>query len=234
MGLLDHMKSLAGIEEWDFSDRRGTLRIPCHLNARLGDDEQTEVEVVDIGLRGMRLLVKGKIRKGSTFELHPHNGEGGPVSCKIEWKKKHSDGFLTGVSFQDSESSLSSSWLFQELKAIGLESVQTEQRRSGVRVICRTPAKLKQDQEKREVLLVDLGLGGALVELDGEPIKAGDKVRLEFGPQNELPRVVVNCEVVTTYKRDKPRAGLRIDSFFDGGVTDIERYLSHYFALANE
>ena len=35
------MKSLAGIEEWDFSDRRGTLRIPCHLNARLGDDEVT-------------------------------------------------------------------------------------------------------------------------------------------------------------------------------------------------
>jgi len=234
MGLLDHMKSLAGIEEWDFSDRRGTLRIPCHLNARLGDDEQTEVEVVDIGLRGMRLLVKGKIRKGSTFELHPQSGQGKPVNCKIEWKKKHSQGFLTGVSFQDDKSALSSSWLFQELKAIGLEAVQTEQRRTGVRVICRTPARIRHEENKREVVLVDLGLGGALIELEGEPLKKADNVRLEFGPMDELPRLALNCEVVATYKRDKPRAGLRIDTFFDGGVTDIERYLSHYFALAQE
>jgi len=227
VGLLDHMKSLAGIEEWDFSDRRGTLRIPCELQARLSDD--TEVRIVDIGLRGMRLLINGKVRKGTNVELLPCQGEGGAVHCKIEWKKKHPGGFLTGVSFTDDEATLSRSWLFHEMKAIGMEAVQTEQRRTGVRVICRTPALLKQGSEKREVLLVDLGLGGALIEYEGDSIKKGEKVRLEFGPVEDLTRVVVDCEAVVTYKREKPRAGLRIDTFFVGGVTDIERYLNHYF-----
>ena len=120
------------------------------------------------------------------------------------------------------------------MKQIGLEAVNTDQRRSGVRVICNTPAKLKHGKEKLEVTMIDVGLGGALVECDGEPLKKGDRVRLEFGPLQDLPRVVVNCEVVTTYKRDIPRFGLRIDSFFDGGVTDIEQYLTHFFALAEE
>jgi hypothetical protein len=235
MGLLDHMKSLAGIEEWDFSDRRGTLRIPCRLEARLsvgGDD--VDVEIVDIGLRGMRLIIKGKIRKGSVAELHPRNGKGHPVQCKIQWKQKTSGDFLSGVSFEDSKEALSKSWLFEEMKAIGMESVKTQQQRSGVRVICNTPAKLKLGKDKREVVMIDVGLGGALIESDGEPLKKGEKVRLEFGPLEEIPRVVVNCEVVATYKRDVPRFGLRIDTFYDGGVTDIEHYLTHFFALANE
>lgn len=228
------MKSLAGIEVWDFSDRRGTLRIPCELQAKLSKDGDPDVQIVDIGLRGLRLTVNGKIRKGTNIELYPVQGSGGPVHCKIEWKKKQSDGFLTGVSFTDDKDALSNSWLFHEMKAIGLEAVETEQRRSGVRVICRTPARLKIGSEKRDVLMVDLGLGGALIEFEGEQLKKGDKVRLEFGPVEELVRVVVDCEVVTTYKREKPRVGLRIEGFFDGGVTDIERYLNHYFALPVE
>jgi PilZ domain-containing protein len=233
MGLLDHMKSLAGIEEWDFSDRRGTLRIPCQLQARLRTSgDEVEAVVVDIGLRGLCLLIKGKIRKGSVVELLPRNSSEQPVNCKIQWKKKHSDGFLSGVSFQDDKESLSRSWLFEEVKAIGHEAVETEQRRSGVRVICNTPAKLKLGTEKREVAMIDLGLGGALIESAGDPFKTGDKVRLEFGPLEDLPRVAVNCEVVATYKRELPRYGLRIDTFFDGGVTDIEQYLSHFFAPA--
>ena len=235
MGLLDHMKSLAGIEEWDFSDRRGTLRIPCQLQARLvNDKKEIDVEIVDIGLRGMRLLLKGKVRKGSVVELHPKQGQGGPVSCKIEWKKKTSGDFLSGASFQDDQKALSESWLFEELKAIGMEAVNTQQRRSGVRVICNTPATLKQGNQKREVTMVDLGLGGALIEDDGEPLSKGDKVRLIYGPLDDMPRIAVNCEVVTTYKREVPRYGLRIDTFFDGGVTDIERYLTHFFSLANQ
>ena len=235
MGLLDHMKSLAGIEEWDFSDRRGTLRIPCRLEARLRTSgEEVEADVVDIGLRGLCLLIKGKVRKGSVVDLLPRQSEEQPVKCKIQWKKKHSDGFLSGVSFQDDKESLSRSWLFEEVKAIGLEAVETEQRRSGVRVICNTPAQLKHGNERREVSMVDVGLGGALIESDGETLKSGDKVRLEFGPLEELPRVAVNCEVVTTYKREPPRYGLRIDTFFDGGVTDIEQYLTHFFTPATD
>lgn len=235
MGLLDHMKSLAGIEEWDFSDRRGTLRIPCNLEARLTHEgSDIEAEIVDIGLRGLRLILKGKVRKGSVVELHPKQGQRRPVSCKIEWKSKTSDGFLSGASFQNDSKALSESWLLDEVKAIGAEAVKTQQKRSGVRVICNTPAKLKHGQEKRDVVMVDLGLGGALIESDGEALKKGDAVRLEYGPIEDLPRVVLNCEVVATYKREIPRYGLRIDTFFQGGITDIERYLSHFFAPSTE
>ena len=120
MGLLNLLKSLAGIDEWDFSDRRSALRIPCQLDGQFlkKDGQVIDVKIVDIGLRGLQVLVLGKLRKGSIVTLkssEPSDGDTG-VACRIEWKKKHPEGFLAGVSFQESPANLSDSWLFEELR----------------------------------------------------------------------------------------------------------------------
>jgi PilZ domain len=233
LGLLELLKSLAGIEHWDFSDRRGTLRIPCQIQGRLRKgDADVNVEIVDIGMRGLQVLVHGKVRKGSVVEIlsHDQNVESS-VKCRIEWKKEQGDGFLTGVSFQDTEDALGDSWLLKELKEIGNEAIRTEQRRSGVRVICMAEAKLKIGDTRKETLLVDLGLGGALIELESHPLSPGELVRFEFGPIDDLSRVVINSEVAVAYQRETPRYGLRFDTFFVGGVTDLERYLTYFYAL---
>lgn len=231
MGLLELLKSLAAIEEWDFSDRRASLRIPCRIEARLLDGKKSiEVEIVDIGMRGLRLLIKGKVRKGSVVSLSDAKGEGSPVSCKVEWKKESAKGLLVGASFRDTSENLSQGWLMREIRAIGEEALETEQRRSGIRIVCNFAGKLRLDDELHEVTVIDLGLGGALVAHPGGALKKGQAVRLQFGPLNDLAKVSINSEIVATYKRDIPRYGLRFDTFVNGGVTDLERYLTYFYA----
>lgn len=232
MSLLELLESLAGIEHWDFSDRRSTLRIPCGIDASLEHSGKTvPVVVEDIGLQGLRLLVLGKVRKGSIVELSAPDKPGEPVRCRIEWKREHPQGFVTGASFKDSAEQLSRSWLFQEVKSIGEEAVETKKRRRGVRVICNTSAQLKVQGEKIEINMIDLGLGGALIEGEGLEFQKGDTFRLAVGPLEELPRMVVNGSVVTVHQRELPRYGVAFDSFFEGGVTDVERYLTHFYEL---
>lgn len=232
--MLDVLKSLAGIEQWDYSDRRGSLRIPCHLKGRLEKgDSTTDVEITDISLVGIRALVLGKLRKGSTVELKPRKkkGKAKPVKCRVEWKVKQDDGWLAGLSFKDSEDTMSQSWLFQEIVAIGKEAVKTQQRREGVRVMCTAPAKLKVASDLRDAQLRDLGFGGALLECPGEQWGAGQKVRLDFGPIGDLSRVVINSEVVVSHKQKTPRYGLKFLTFHTGGVTDLERYINYFYEL---
>lgn len=231
MGLLELLKSLAGIEEWDFSDRRAALRIPCQIEAKIvGSKKESPVQIVDLGMRGLRLLFQGKVRKGSTVTLAHPKDKGNPITCKVEWKKESPQGLLVGASFQDSHEAMSQGWLLTELKAIGQEAADTQQRRAGIRIMCNCAGKLRVDGELREVTLIDLGLGGTLIAGPGDSLKTGQQVRLEFGPLKDLARVAINCEIVAAYKRDIPRYGLRFDSFFDGGVTDLERYLTYFYA----
>lgn len=234
MGLVEVIKSLAGIEEWDFSDRRGTLRIPCKLEGKLSKgDDSVDVEIVDIGLRGLRVLVLGKVRKRSVMELSPRGeSETIPVKCRIEWKKDVPEGYLTGVSFRDSEDVLAGSWLFEELRAIGTEAMETKQRRTGIRVICNAECMIRVENQRRDATLIDLGLGGALIEHDGDPLPEGLKLKFSLGPIDELSRVYINSEVVVHYDRDVPRYGLKFDTFSLGGVTDLERYLTYFYALS--
>jgi hypothetical protein len=231
LGLLELLRSLAGLERWDLSDSRSVLRIPCQIRCQIVERGGLcqQATIVDIGLRGLRLQVPGKIRKGSVVTLSSTSADGQGVHCRIEWKKPQGDGFLTGVSFRDSEEVLSRSWLIAELKAIGVEAVQTALRRRGVRVICDAPCLLISGDSRSEALMRDLGLGGSLVECAGPGLKVGDPARLDFGPVAELGKVSVSGQVVAVYDREVPRYGIRFDTFSLGGVTDLERYLTHYF-----
>ena len=217
LGLVELIKSLAGIEEWDFSDRRGTLRIPCELEARLGKaDDTVPVRIVDIGLRGLRVLVFGKVRKRAVLDLMPPEEKTGPsLSCRIEWKKKVEEGFLTGVSFRESEETLSKSWLFDELRAIGAEAIKTEQRRTGIRVICNADCMIRMENTRRNATLIDLGLGGALVECEGESLEEGQALKFSLGPLDELARVYVNARIVIAYPKLLVLNSLTLKLFFD-------------------
>lgn len=217
------------MESWKYSDRRSALRIPCDISCQIKGKagKLIEAKIVDIGLRGLRLEVPGQLRKGSQIELcSPHPGRGAVVKCRIEWKTKTADGNLAGVSFQDSEEVLARSWLIEEVKEIGSEAQQTSQRRRGVRVICDLPVRLSRDGETREGVLVDLGLGGALLECGGEPLRDKEVVRLDFGPVGEHGKVAIIAQVVVVYTRETPRYGVRFDTFKEGGVTDLDRYLA--------
>lgn len=222
------------MENWKYSDRRSALRIPCDIDCQIKDKagKLMEGKIVDIGLRGLRLVVPGQLRKGSQIELCSRTADqGAVVKCRIEWKTKAADGNQAGASFQDSEDALAHSWLIEEVKAIGSEAQQTSQRRRGVRVICDLPVRLSHAADKREGVLLDLGLGGALVECAGDPLKVKEDVRLDFGPLAELSKVAIIARVVAVYDRHTPRYGVRFDTFKDGGVTDLDRYLAH---LLNE
>ncbi len=231
MGLLEVLKSLADLKQWDYSDRRGNLRIPCQLEACLSKGKtKVDVEVIDISLVGIRVLILGKVRKGSIMELLPRGGsKKSGLKCKIEWKSEHERGWLAGVSFQETEKTMSKSWLFEELVAIGDEAVKTQQRREGIRVLCDAQVKLRYDDEIRTAQLVDLGYGGALLESEGEELTPGQKLRLDLGPIEDLCRIVLNCEVVVVHQRDPVRYGLKFETFYIGGITDVERYLDHFY-----
>lgn len=235
MSFMDALKRLVGMEKWDYGDRRERLRLKCRIEGSLERESSLiGVEIRDISITGMKLMCLGKVKKGEVAHIRGiklyNQAEHNLVKVKVEWRHKQTPGWLAGVSFLDDGKVMSKSWLFYELKSLGLKTVATKQKRESVRVKCRIPAKLFAGKESLRARIRDIGITGARVETEGNVLEVGSLVKLRFGPIEKLPQLGITAQIASVHKQSARVYGLKFSGFETGGQKELEEYLNFFSA----
>lgn len=232
--LINNLKSLIGVKAWDYTERRKAIRVPCRIDGTLQKGEGVlGSEIRNIGIGGLQIKCFGKVKKGDVVRirsLKEHlEADFNTIQCRVEWVKKETGGSLVGLSFQEKGDVLNRSWLIFELKEMGVRAKGTKQKRDSVRVNCLIPARVFQGADNRKARIRDLGPTGARVECPGDAFVKDDHISLRFGPIEHLPKIEVNCDVVSTRDFGVMHYGLSFSSFSTGSRKDLEKYMNHFF-----
>jgi hypothetical protein len=210
-------------------ERRSIVRVECKVPAILLLEEGGEMRavVVDMGPKGLRLETDKKLPKNKNIRIV--RPEGGPVLCRAVWTrpKRFSDKHLTGLEFIDSKENLKASWIKSTLQKLGFEPGRIKEKRQHIRVPSEQRAVLASmaGDELTEGVLLNLGVGGALVEV-GVAVPEKNKVILRVDPVGTLPFLEIRAVVRSARlnnRNQKHQHGLR---FEDQDNKLVKRYLS--------
>ncbi|GMU57931.1 MAG: hypothetical protein AMXMBFR33_70770 [Candidatus Xenobia bacterium] len=204
-GLLSGLKFFSlKRERADGTERRKSVRIQCYYQVVCNQGvRRFEAVVQDVGLTGLCLQSSLRLKRGQTIEVVPTSG-GNPVPCQVRWCR----GGVAGLSFELRPTELVRSWVSQLLTAVGFNEEAVYQRRTAIRASADLPVALKAaDQEMQSGRLLDLGVGGALVQVTAE-LALGQRRTLVVGPHWNLEVMRLECEVVRV---DVPDPGDRFN-----------------------
>ncbi|MBI3927441.1 MAG: PilZ domain-containing protein [Armatimonadetes bacterium] len=161
-----------------------------------GPDAPREASVINMGLGGLLLLSERLLPAGALLEIRQKDAQRGPVQVEVIWSRPRpeSNRFECGGKYRGSSEQLERSWIKPALQRLGFEAPDMYERRRFRRVRLQLEARLRLGEVAHECLVLDLGLGGALVEsrdsvradegqpvvlsiaVDGEPNLAGHLV----------------------------------------------------------
>lgn len=210
-------------------ERREIVRVECKVPVVCIFPAGGEMNgtVIDMGMRGVRLETKQKLKKGNTVRLL--RPDGGPVECLIVWTrpKRFSDDFLAGLQFIDSAENLRASWIKGTLKKLGFTPGRIKEKRKHIRVPSELRAALVSTagDELCEGTLINLGIGGALVALPVE-VPSNVKVSVRIDPVAHLKGLELPCAIRSCRKNPRSQKfehGLR---FEDQDNDTVKQYLN--------
>ena len=192
--LIEGMLSLVpGHNRNSLIERRGQIRLRCRYPVLVTCGPRSFRSLVtDVGPAGLRLKYVDRLKKGVPVSVRLADGQAAPVDCKTVWcrSRRFSSDRVAGLAFTESPERLAGSWVHPLLSELGWTDVRP-QRREWVRVAADLPVVLAGKADHR-ALLLDLGVGGALVQVDTE--LAGE-FELKLGPWGELPGLVLPARV---------------------------------------
>lgn len=207
-------------------ERREIVRVECKVPVVCIFPAGGEMKgtVVDMGMRGVRLETSKKLKKGNTVRLL--RPDGGPVECQIVWSrpKRFTDLHLAGLQFIDSAENLRASWIKGTLKKLGFTPGRIKEKRKHIRVP--SDAELRAalvstaGDEFTEGVLLNLGIGGALVSLNVE-VPASTKVSLRVDPISSLKGLELPCVIRSCHQNQRTQKfehGIRFDDQDDDQV----------------
>lgn len=197
-GLRGLIKSNAP-EDWNYTERRGLIRLDCmyEIEGRTESGKKFTGQIVDMGLKGMRLRTFEQVKAGDTLFIRylvpilevPTD----TIRCKVLWSQSRQRDFVlfAGLGYDEPETTMAHSWVKYLLKQLGFSRERLYQKRKYVRAECWVPAQLIYGgNERAEGRLYNLGVGGALIEA-AAPLEDGMPVQLLVGPYEELPAFTV-------------------------------------------
>lgn len=229
--LMDTLKDIMGLG-WDFTDRRRLLRLPCELNVQIHRGHELLLgQLKDLSISGMQLMVFGPINTGDGIRVISKNihlrAEYDSVGCKVRWRQVYGNNHLVGVAFTDVEDIMARSWVFFELKRLGLEASTAGQKRAGLRVVCKQKATLLVGDQETEVELRDLGVTGARIQTS-RSLEPEARVSLKLGPVEKLPAITLGGTVALI--REDGHFGIEFEEQALAEVRAVQRYLEYFFA----
>jgi hypothetical protein len=167
-------------------ERRNTTRVDCCYQVECGHPQGSfRASVVNMGLGGMRLLCNQELQAEDCLSLR--QADMGSLSVRVVWCRARTSGdnFECGVVYSDSLEQLENSWVKGALRRLGFEAKSLYERRRTLRARTSVDADLSLAGKVYSCTILDLGLGGALVETarpilgiqDGAPVNLA--VRIE-------------------------------------------------------
>lgn len=210
------------------NERRDTVRLRCRLDVLLWVDGVLHfATLVDVTLTGLSLEVERPLRPEQTVSL-ARDDFGHPWMGQVLWcRKQGAKSYRVGVGYPPDQEMLRSSWLQPALKQSGFEVDQPGEKRRLRRISGRVPCRINglTGDLYTDGEMLDLSLGGALVESDME-FPAQLTIAFETDPLGGLPRLhglakIVSCQ--RDVESGKWRSGLR---FTESKGEDVVKYMS--------
>lgn len=199
-------------------NRRIFARRPCKLVTYFSDRHEKCVgEIRDVSLGGLLARINAEhFQKGQLIKVTPQDDF--PMEYEVCWIVPSGAGYEMGLSYPNSVAGFWDSWAADLLAGARPTHSEVLERRNQVRLECLLEGRLKQGEQEFVVDILDLGGGGALIELDREidpslplqltietPVRVGDVpchvarawpgdpalYGLEFGQLRERHRLAV-------------------------------------------
>lgn len=220
-------------ESRDGLERRHWLRTLCSWPVELFPGLRGTV--VDISPRGCQIQIAGKLSSapGTALELKTLRPVRPPLQATVRavlrWSQREGGANWLGCSFVN-DRTLEQSWVQALLTKVFQR--HPEQKRTNLRIPCHIPASLSSLEGGLTVTVLDLSLGGAMLEC-GQPLSPGSSVALCLGPWAPLPGLEIPGKVQRIFKSGGVfRFGLRFERRQSGET--IVGYLHQAYELARQ
>lgn len=186
-------------------NRRIFARVDCHLPVIVSHSgEKCVGEIQNIGLGGLQARVaRGAFEAGDIIEVSPQDQQ--PLRYEVRWQRPSGGGVELGLRFPDSIAGFWESWAADLLAGQEPTNSEVMERRRQIRLACSLNGFLKVKRKQFKGKVLDLGTGGALVELD-HSLKEGANLQLTIKDPVRVGHVP--CQVVRVFPGAVTRYGL--------------------------
>lgn len=215
--LIEGMRALvAGQDETGtFEERRQRLRLRCYYPVVIrAEGAEFRSVVTDLGPAGLRVKFVQPLKEGAkvtiTFEGSHPEYDRSTVHCQAVWcrTRKFSGDRVAGFAYDEPPEELNRSWVRFVLDTLGFRDGGAEpQRRRWIRAEWALPGLLEAEEFSGQVRVVNLGVGGALLQSD-EELTDGQPAVVSIGPWEELP--VLRLEGQLVGNREDPLLSVQL------------------------
>lgn len=157
-------------------NRRLFSRVPCNLPILVGSHLG---ELLDIGLGGTRIRSEGYLGKGAVVRIRPiQGGAFHTLNYQVIWSKSSEGLTEMGLRYpEELDNIFWQSWAADLLAGAEIKNGEILERRNLVRLACHLTGVVTLNQEKSEAKVLDIGQGGALLQMSPE-IELGSELSL--------------------------------------------------------
>lgn len=180
------------------NERRQSVRLSLDIDVTVQVGELLHpAHMVNLTFTGLCLELETTLREGQEVTLL-RGDFGPPFNATVVWSKPspRGQGYLIGVECELDEDRLCESWLEPALIQAGFQTDFVDTKREFLRVPGRVNCELTMDGGKIEGQMMDLSIGGALVECDSE-LTTGSVFDFKTRPLGGLPPLLGTAEVVS-------------------------------------
>lgn len=192
-------------------ERRRFVRRTCRYCVYVLEKRKiSDAIVADIGPEGLRFETVKKYRKGEKFQLIYRGTPGEKLTrlprktlekvesrlpCKVLWCQRSTDAYEVGVKFEVSGPDFAKTWAYTVLEKLTAEKGGFDERRKHTRARACLDASLRGESETVAGLMVNVGMGGALVQ-STKHLRQGETVHLTVKSHPKLPTLRVEGDIV--------------------------------------
>ncbi len=214
-------------------ERRRLIRLKCSYDVTaIVGDRTMPARAIDVGLYGMRLEMRDRLRSGSSLYVHhpkpSHRFDNEHVLCEVRWcrRKPKSPNLEVGVQYADTPGNMRRSWVKFLLKELGFDERAIYTRRKAIRAPASITGEMRDGQTTIPGTILNLGVGGALVQ-SANSYAPGSSLRLRVGPYKRFKPLDLEGTIISTRKQDESEGYLTSIRF--GSVTPSQvRLLGDY------
>lgn len=223
--------------DWDFSERRRTLRFSCRYKTEVIKGDQTKVAyVINYSMGGLRFSSTHKYKVGDQISIKfPHPLEGVAVrsiACEVLFVRKNPKTLeiVCGVKFKETKQRMAGSWIAYLFREKGVDGKDLVEKRKVFRTHCRLDVVARSGEERAVGHMTNISQQGACISIN-RPAEVDDIWGLDIkGLSNLAPMhikvTVLSCEIEAEglYRQ---RVQFHTESMDEPTRTLFHSYLQH-------
>ena len=224
--------------DWDFGERRKTIRFACRYKVDVSRGEETTVAyVINYSMGGLRFTSTQKYKVGETVSVKfPHPIEGVTVrsiSCEILFVRKNPKTLETvcGAKFKETKPRMAASWVAYLFREKGVDAKDLLEKRKAFRANCRLDVVARAGEERAVGNVVNMSLEGACIVIN-RPAETDDIWGLDIRGLSSLQPMHVKVTVLSCEQEAEGlfRQRVRYNKPFDEATTNLLTSYMQYMA----